>query len=157
MWECCRGVGGSGWIIFWSKIGSRPSEARYLISVVDHQMAQLHKIDRAPDRKTACTGIWVLDTGMTKHGAPSLVVSKNNGVNGGVGRVSRNNKRDRKHKIVSVRNANSQLCYCRTLDGSTLECSAIGFDIGIITYTMRSIDGWIRLENHQEQAKILEV
>ena len=144
MWKCSRGVGGPGWVIFLSQIFWRPSEARYSIDVVNQQMAQLHKIDRAPDRETACIGIWVLDTGMTKHGAPLLVVLKNNGVNGGVGRVSRNNKRDRKHKIVSVRNANSQLCDCRTLDGSTREGSAIGFDMGIITYAMRAIDWWRR-------------
>ena len=81
-------------------------------------MAQLHKIERAPDRKTACTGSWVLDTGMTEHGSPSLGVSRKYVINDGVGRVSGGNERGSKYKIVSVSNANSRFCDRRTLDGS---------------------------------------
>ena len=74
---------------------------------------------------------------MTEHGAPSLGVSTNDGVNYGVGSVSSSNERGRKHKIVSVSNAKSRFYNCRTLDGSTPEGSAIGFEMGIITYAMR--------------------
>ena len=79
-----------------------------MIDVVDQQMAPLHKIDRAPDRKTARTGSWVLDTGVTEHGAPLVVVSRKDGVNNGVVRVSDGNEWGHKHKIVSVSNANSR-------------------------------------------------
>ena len=144
MWECRREVGGAGWVLFKSKIGWRPSEARYLINVIDQQMAQLHEIDRAPDRGTACTGIWVLYTGVTEKGGPLLGVSRKDGVNDGVGKVSGGNERGREHKIMSVSNDNSQFYYHRTLDRSTPEGSAIGFDMGIITDSMRAIDGWRR-------------
>ena len=100
-------------------------------------MSQLHKIDRAPDRETACMGSWVLDTGVAEHGSPYLGVSRKDGVIDGVGRVRVINERGRKHKIVPVRNANSRFCDHRTLDRSTLEGSAIGFDMGIITDIMR--------------------
>ena len=100
---------GSGWVLFLSKIGWRPSKAIYSTDVVDHQMAQLHKIDRAPDRETARTGIWVLDTGVTEHRASSLGVSRKDGVNDSVGRVSGINERGCEHKIVSVRNSNSRI------------------------------------------------
>ena len=79
-----------------------------MIDVVDQQMAPLHKIDRAPDRKTARTGSWVLDTGVKEHGAPLVVVSRKDGVNNGVVRVSDGNEWGHKHKIVSVSNANSR-------------------------------------------------
>ena len=105
-------------------------------------MAQLHKIEWAPDCETARTGIWVLDTDVTEHRTPYLGILRKDGVTNGVGRVSGGNEWGLKHKIVSVRNANSGLCNCRTLDGSTPEGSAIWFDMGIITYAMRSIDGW---------------
>ena len=92
-----------------------------MIDVVDQQMAQLHKIDQATDRKTACTGRSVLDTGVTENGALSLGVSRKDGVNNVVGREIRGNEQGRKHKIVSVSNANSKLCNCTTQDGSTPE------------------------------------
>ena len=101
-------MGGAGWVIFLSKICWWPSEAIYFIDVVDQQMAQLHEIDRAPYRETARRGVWVLDMGVTEHGALSLGVSRKDGVNNGVGRVSGSNERGREHKIVSVINANSQ-------------------------------------------------
>ena len=65
-------------------------------------MAQLHEINRAPDRKTSCTGSWVLDTGVIEQGAPLplLGVSRKGGVNDGLGRVSGGNERVREHKIV---------------------------------------------------------
>ena len=129
-------VGGAGWVLFLSKIFWRPSKARYSIDVVDQKMAQLHKIDQASYRKTERTGSWVLDTGVTEHGAPSLGVLRKNGVNNGVGRVSGGNERGREHKIVSISNANSRFCDRRTLDGSTPEGSVIGLDIEIITYAM---------------------
>ena len=171
MWECRRGVVGAGWVLFWSKIGWRPSKARYSIDVVDQQMAQLQKIDWAPDRKTARTGSWLLDTGVAEHGSPSMGVSGNCGVNDRVGRVSGGNERVREHKIVSVRNANSRFCNHRTLDVSTPEGSVVVFDMGIITDAMIVIYGWRRWrgiitkygvmrrqsENRREQAKILEV
>ena len=171
MWECCRGVGGAGRVFFWSKIGWRPSKARYLIDVVDQQMYQLHKINWAPYHKTVRTGIWVLDTGVTEQGDPLLGVSRKDGVTDIVGRVSGGNERGHKHKTVSASNANSRFCNHITLDGSTPEDSAIGFDMGIITYSMISIDGWrlwrgiitkygimrICWENRWEQADILEV
>ena len=62
---------------------------------------------------------------MTEHGAPSLGVSRKDGVTDGVGRVSGGNERGREYKIVSVRNANSRLCDRITLDGSTPEGSVI--------------------------------
>ena len=105
-------------------------------------MAQLHKIDRAPDRETACMWIWVLDTGVTGNGAPLLGGSRKDGVTDGVGRASGGNEWGRKPKVVSISNANSRFCDCRTLDGSTPEGSAIGFGMGIIIDAMRSIDGW---------------
>ena len=120
MWEYSRGVGGAGWVIFLSKIGWRPSEARYLIDVVDQEMAQLHKIDWAQDREKARTERWLLDTGVTEHGALFLGVSRKYGVNNGEGRVSGGNERGRENKILSVSNVNSRYCNHRTLDGSTL-------------------------------------
>ena len=98
-------------------------------------------------------------------------VSRKDGVNDGVGRVSGGNERGREHKIVSISNSKSQFCDRRTLDGSTPEGSEIGFDMRIITDAMRAINGWRRWrgiitkygvmrrqsENCQEQAKILEV
>ena len=105
-------------------------------------MAQLHKIDWATDRKTARTWSWVLDTGVKKHGPPSLVVSKKYGVNNDIGRVSSGNKKGQEHKIVSASNVNSRLCDRRTLYRSTPEGFAIGFDMGIITDAMREIDRW---------------
>ena len=113
-----------------------------MINVVDHKMAQLHRIDRALDRETARTRIWLLDTGVTEHGASSLGVSRKDGFNNGVERASGGNKRAREHKIVSVSNANSRFCNHCTLDGSTQEGYVIGFDMGIIIYSMREIDGW---------------
>ena len=92
MWECRRGVGGEGWFLFSSKIGWRLSEARYSIDVVNQKMAQLHEIDLAPGRETARTGRWVLDTGVTEHGAPPLGVSRKDGVIDSVGRVSSGNE-----------------------------------------------------------------
>ena len=65
MWECRQWVGVSGWVLFLSKVGWRPSEARYLIDIISQKMAQLHKINWAPDRKTARRGIWLLDMGVT--------------------------------------------------------------------------------------------
>ena len=82
--------------------------------------------------------------GVTEHGSPSLGVSRKDSVNDGVGRVSGGNERGREHKIVSVSNANSRFCDRRTLDGSTPDGSAIGFDMGIITDAMISIGGWRR-------------
>ena len=105
-------------------------------------MVQLHEIDRALDLKTACTGSRVSNTGVTEHRAPSLGVSRKDGVTDIVGRVSGGNERGHKHKTVSASNANSRFCNHITLDGSTPEDSAIGFDMGIITYSMISIDGW---------------
>ena len=113
-----------------------------MIDVVDQKMAQLHKIDRAPDRKMARTGSWVLDTGVTEHGALSLGVLRKDGVTDGIGRVSGGNERGRIHKIVSVRNMNSRLYECRTLDRSNPEGSVIGFEMGIITDAMISINRW---------------
>ena len=115
-----------------------------MIDVVDQQRAQLHRIDRAPDRETAHTGSWVFDTGVTKHGAPSMGVSRKDGVNDLVGRVSGGNEQGREHKSVSVSNANLRFCDRRTLDGSNPEGSTIGFDMGIITDSMREINGWRR-------------
>ena len=97
-----------------------------MIDVVDQQMAQLHEIEWAPDRKTARTGIWVLDTGATEHGALLLVVLRKDGVTDGIERVSGGNERGRKHKIVSVSNANLRFCDRRNLDMSTLKGSVIG-------------------------------
>ena len=54
-------------------------------------MAQLHQIDWAPDREKARTGSWLLDTGVTEHGAPFLGVSRKYGVSDSVGRVSGGN------------------------------------------------------------------
>ena len=71
-------------------------------------------------------------------------VLRKDGVTGGIGRVSGGNEWGRKHKIVSVRNANSRFCDRITLDGSNPEGSAIRFDMGIITDDMISIDGWWR-------------
>ena len=142
MWEFCQGVGGAGWVLFWSKIGWRPSEARYLIDVVNQQMDQLHEIDWALDRETACAGNWLFDTGMMEHRALSLGVLRKDRVNKGVWRVSGGNEQGREHKIVSVNHANSRFYDRRTLDGITTEGSAISFDTGIITDAMRAIDGW---------------
>ena len=74
---------------------------------------------------------------MSEHRAPLLGVSRKDDITDGVGMVSGGSERGCKHKIVSVSNANSRFCDCRTLDGSTLEGSAIGFDMGIIIDTMR--------------------
>ena len=84
-------------------------------------MAQIHEIEWEPDRKTARTGSWLLDTGVTEHGSLSLGVLRKDGITDGVGRVSGGNEPVRKHKIVSIRNSNSRFCDCRTLDGSTPE------------------------------------
>ena len=73
-----------------------------------------------------------------------LGVSRKDGINDGVGRVSDGNEWGHEHKIVYVRNAKLRFCDRRTLYGSTTEGSAIGFDIGIITDSMREIDGWRR-------------
>ena len=77
-----------------------------------------------------------------EHRAPLLGVSRRDGITDGIGRVSGGNARGRKDKIVSVINANSRFCHRRTLHRSTLEGSAIGFDMGIITDATRSIEGW---------------
>ena len=69
-------------------------------------MDQLHEIDRAPDRKTARTRIWVLDTGVREHREPFMGVSRKDGVNDGVGRMGGSNEQVREHKIVSVSNEN---------------------------------------------------
>ena len=79
-----------------------------MIGVVDQQIAQLHEIYWDIDRKTARTGGWILDTGVTKHGASSLGVSRKDSVTNSIGSASGVNERSRKHKIVSVSNANSQ-------------------------------------------------
>ena len=55
-----------------------------MINIVDQQMAQLQKLNRAPDRETAHMGSWVLDTGVTEHGGPFLGVSRKDSVNDGV-------------------------------------------------------------------------
>ena len=77
-----------------------------MINVFDQQMAQLHKIDRAPDREMARTGSWVLDMGVTEHGELLLVASRKDDGNDGVIRVSGGNERGREHKIVSDSNSN---------------------------------------------------
>ena len=115
-----------------------------MIDVVNQQMVQLHKIKWVPDRKKKRTGSWILDTDVTEHVAPLLGVSRKDYVTNGVGRASGGNERGLKHKIVSVRNANSRFCDRRTLEMSTPEGSAIGFDMGIIIDAMISIDGWKR-------------
>ena len=97
-----------------------------MIDVVNQQMAQLHEIGRAPDLETVCTGSWVLDTGVTEHGAPLMGVSRKGGVNDGVGRLSGGNERGLKHKKNSVSNANLRFCDRRNLDMSTLKGSVIG-------------------------------
>ena len=115
-----------------------------MIDVVAQQMAQLHKMDRALDRETAGTGIWVLDTGVMEHRALSLGVLRKDVVKDGEVRVRCSNERVREHKIVSVSNANSQFYDRRTLDRSNPEVSTTGFDMGIITDSMRAINGWRR-------------
>ena len=85
----------------------------------------------------ARTGSWVLDMGVTEHGDLLLVASRKDDGNDGVIRESGGNERGREHKIVSDSNTNSRFCNRRTLDGSTLESSTIGFDMGIITDAMR--------------------
>ena len=115
-----------------------------MINVIDQKMDQLHETVRALDHKTARTGSWVLDTGVTEHGALLLGVSRKDGVNGGVGRVSGGNGRGRKHKIVSVSNATSRFCDHRIPEMITPEGSVIGFNMKIITDTMRGINGWRR-------------
>ena len=102
MWECCQEVGGAGWVLFDPKLaGGRASpDIQSMLSI----------------SAKACTGSWVLDTGVTEHGYPSLCVSRKDGVTDGVGRASRGNEQGRKHKIVSVSNANFQFCDCRTLN-----------------------------------------
>ena len=144
MWECRRGVGGAGWVIFDPKLAGGRARPDIRIDVVDQQMAQLHKIDWAPDCEMACTGSWVLDTGMTENGAPLMGVLRKYGVKEGVGRVSGGNEQVREHKKKSVSNANSRFCDLRTLDGSNPEGSAIRFDMGIITGAIRAIDRWRR-------------
>ena len=79
-----------------------------MIDVVDQQMIQFHKIDQTLDCKTARKGRLLLDTGVTEHRDWSLGVSRKDGINDGVGRVSGGNERGREHKIVSVSNANSR-------------------------------------------------
>ena len=81
---------------------------------------------------------------MTEHGDLSLGVSRKDCVNDGVVKVSGGNEQGREHKIVSISNAKSRFCDRKTLDGSNLEGSEIGFDMGIITYAMIEIDGWRR-------------
>ena len=83
-------------------------------------MDQLHEINRDLDRKTAHMGHWVLDTGVTEHGYPLLGISRKDGVNDDVGRVSVVNELGREHNFVSVSNANSWFCNHRTLSGSTM-------------------------------------
>ena len=61
-------------------------------------MAQFHEIDQATDRETSCTGSWVLDTGVTEHGAPLPGVSGKDGVNDGLGRLIGGNERVREHR-----------------------------------------------------------
>ena len=73
-----------------------------------------------------------------------LGVSRKDGVNDGVVRVSGGNKWGHEHKIVSVSNANPWFCNHRNLHRSTMEGSVIGFDMGIITDAMISIGGWRR-------------
>ena len=107
-------------------------------------MAQLHKIDRVADRETSCMGRWLLDTYVMEHRALSLGVLRKDGINDDVRRVRGGNERVREHKIVSVRNANLRFYDRRILDGSTLEGSAIRFDMGIITDAMGEINGWQR-------------
>ena len=70
-------------------------------------MAQLHKIEWAPDCDTARTGSSVLDTGVTEHRDLLIGALRKDGVTNSVGRVSGSNKQGRKHKIVSISNANS--------------------------------------------------
>ena len=65
-------------------------------------MAQLHEINRAPDRKTSLTRSWVLDTGVTEHGSPSLGVSGKDVINNSVGRVSGGNEQGREHKMYPL-------------------------------------------------------
>ena len=89
-----------------------------MIDVVDQQISKLHKIEWAPDLKTARTGSWVLDTGMTEDWAPSLSISRRDGITDGVGRLSSGDERGREHKIVSISNANLRFYDRRTLDGS---------------------------------------
>ena len=101
-------MGGADWVLFLSKIFWRPSKARYSIDVVDQKMAQLHKIDQAPYRKTARTGSWLLDTGVMEQGDPFLGVSGKDGVTNGLGRVRGGNAWGRKHKTVSVSNVKSR-------------------------------------------------
>ena len=100
-------------------------------------MVQLHEVKWDPDHKTARTGNWVLDTGVMEHGAPLVGVSIKDGVTNGVGRVSGGNKQGRKHKLCLFEMQTRGSTICRTLDGSTPEGSAIGFDMGIITDAMR--------------------
>ena len=78
---------------------------------------------------------------MTEHGAPSLGILRKDGIADGVGRVSAGNERGLKHKVVPVSNANLRFYNRITLDGSTPEGSAVGFDMGIIKNSMRSING----------------
>ena len=79
---------------------------------------------------------------MTEHRALSLGISRKDGVTDGIGGVSGGNEQGRKYNIVSVSNVNLRFCDRRTLDRSILEGSVIGFDMGIITDAMRSIEGW---------------
>ena len=72
-------------------------------------------------------------------------ILRKDGVDDGVGRVSCGNERGLEQKIVSVSKANSRFCNRRNLYGITLEGSTIRFDMGIITDTMREIDGLANL------------
>ena len=61
----------------------------------------------------------MLATGVREHGGTSLGVSRKDGINDGVGRVSGGNEWGREHKIVSVSNMKLWFCNGRTLDGSS--------------------------------------
>ena len=79
-----------------------------------------------------------------EHGAPLVGVSIKDGVTNGVGRVSGSNEQGRKHKVVSVSNEHSRFYNRRTLDRITTEGYVIKFDMGIITNSIRSFNGWQR-------------
>ena len=81
---------------------------------------------------------------MTEHEAPSLSILRKDGVTNGVGRVSGGNEQGRKHKVVSVSNEHSRFYNRRTLDRITTEGYVIKFDMGIITNSIRSFNGWQR-------------
>ena len=54
--------------------------------------------------------------------------------------MSGGNEQCSEHKVVSVINATSRFCDRKTLDESTPEGSAIGFDMGIIIDAMTAIN-----------------